>query len=117
MDKEKVAVFECWSGTKHIMKYGSCETVAQDLESLLERIGTGARVGLIVIDPPYGLNKADWDTPELAEKFCGVIIPQILKDLTSPDADLGDLFTESYRFLIFNQQDNPALKVLFSGYC
>lgn len=96
-------------GTTHLLVNKSSECAATLLPDLISgRLPEKSLISLVVIDPPYGLDKAHWDTPEAAEKWASQIIPKFLEDTLKLNC-----FHEDFKIVIFHHFDTPYLEVCF----
>jgi 16S rRNA G966 N2-methylase RsmD len=91
------------SDTHHILVKSDCMSGDNYLEPLLQgHFPSSATIDLVVIDPPYGLEKADWDSSEDANKWVTENIPRIIDYCT-----FHERFDPTVKFLIFHHFDNP----------
>lgn len=56
-----------------MLKLGDNKEVVKDLSDLMKYMPENGLVELVVMDPPYGQNKAAWDTTEKAEQWLGKV--------------------------------------------
>lgn len=91
------------SDTHHILVKSNCMLGEDYLEPLLQsHFPRSATIDLVVIDPPYGLSKANWDTSEDAQEWVTNNIPKIIDYCT-----VHEQFDPCVKFLIFHHFDNP----------
>ena len=90
-----------------------CSQFADDLPMLIESyFPEKALVELMVIDPPYGLNKARWDSAKEAEKWAQSVIPGIITSLQNVEADF---LSPTFKIVIFHHIDSDYLWVCLFG--
>ena len=98
-------VLECWSGSTHVLDLADSQNAAHTVPDLLAaHFPNDIKIHLIVIDPPYGTNKAPWDSQEKGREWAEKIIPELVASLTK---DFAQYLTPDFKLLIFHQLDNP----------
>lgn len=100
---------ECWTGSDHVVLNKDSTLFHQDLPVIIDGyMDEKALVELMVIDPPYGLNKASWDGKEEAQEWAQTLIPKIVASLK----DVGENFlSPTFKIAIFHHMDSDYLWV------
>lgn len=75
-------------------------------EIVQEHLPEPHQVDLVVIDPPYGYDLADWDRPSKVDAWINVYIPDLIHDVLKLEC-LG----KNPRFVFFAPLDSPLYKV------
>ena len=100
---------ECWTGSDHVVLNKDSTLFHQDLPVIIDGyMDEKALVELMVIGPPYGLNKASWDGKEEAQEWAQTLIPKIVASLK----DVGENFlSPTFKIAIFHHMDSDYLWV------
>ena len=94
------------SGTVHVFSHLDCFDVPAEIGKIFEQDSLG-QVSLVVMDPPYGLEKAEWDTKRNASRFIKNL-QCLLKEL----AELPDSMMATYwKFVYFGHLDSADFRV------